>query len=290
MKGGNVAFLINKVVPNFQQQMVIGDVIKNNLDDMLSSYGIYIENNLIRDAQCATVQVQSAIGFPVSINYPYFANITNVNKDISAFKNIQAVVLSFVSSLDLSVANGKGLKITPLFTTSDKSGKADGFFILNVEQFQNLKKSTFDSLFSNKGYVVGAVFEGNYNSFYTGKPVPQDTTQGSIPYTEAFIPTSTKSSKIIAIGDADFINEEQQRLQKDNILFFVNMVDYLVDDVGLAQIRSKDTSEAPIEEVSDSTKKLIKYTNLILPPVVVLLIGLFIWNRRKAKKKLLQNK
>jgi gliding-associated putative ABC transporter substrate-binding component GldG len=290
MKGGNVAFLMNKVVPNFQQQMVIGDVVKNNLDDMLSSYGIFIENNLIRDAQCAQVQVQSAIGFPVSINYPYFTNITNINKDISAFKNIQSIVLSFVSSLDLNAANGKGLKITPLLTTSDKSGKAEGFFILNVEQFQNLKKSTFDSLFSSKGFVVGALFEGNFNSFYAGKPMPIDTTKDAIPYTEKLVPSSVKPAKIIAIGDADFVNEEQQRLQKDNILFFVNMVDYLVDDVGLAQIRSKDTSEAPIEEVSDSTKKIIKYTNLILPPVLVLLIGLFIWNRRKAKKKLLQNK
>ena len=290
MRGGNVAFLLNKVVPNFQQQMVIGDVVKNNLDDMLSSYGIFVENNLIRDAQCASVQVQSAIGFPVQINYPYFPNITNINRDIAAFKNLQAITLSFVSSVDVSAANGKGLKVTPLLTTSDKSGKADGFFLLNVEQFQNLKKSAFDSLFNSKGVVVGAMFEGNFNSFYTGKPIPIDTTKDAIPYNDAFIGTSTKSSKIVAIGDADFVNEEQQRLQKDNILFFVNMVDYIVDDVGLAMIRSKDASEAPIEEVSDSTKKLIKYTNLILPPAGVLLIGLFIWNRRKAKKKLLQNK
>ena len=50
MQGGNVAFLLNKVVPNFQQQIVIGDVVKNNLDDMLSSYGLVLNGDLVRDA------------------------------------------------------------------------------------------------------------------------------------------------------------------------------------------------------------------------------------------------
>ena len=137
--------------------------------------------------------------------------------------------------------------------------------------------------------VVGAVYEGNFSSFYTGKPIPKDTVKGVNDFNGTQLNASQKSSKIVLIGDADFANEEQ-RPGKDNITFFVNMVDYLSDDVGLTQIRSKDTSEAPIQDVSDSTKKLIKYFNLIFPPVSVLLVGLFIWNRKKNKKKLLQSK
>ena len=289
MQGGNVAFLLNKVVPNFQQQIVIGDVVKNNLDDMLSSYGLVLNGDLVRDAQCSQVQVQSQIGFPISINYPYFPNVSNINREISAFKNIQSVVVSFVSSIDMNAANGKGLKVSPLLTTSDKSGKAEGFFILNIEQFQNLKKSAFDSLFNGKPTVVGAVYEGNFNSFYSGKPIPKDTVKGVKDFMGTQLNASQKSSKIVLIGDADFANEEQ-RPPKDNITFFVNMIDYLSDDVGLTQIRSKDVTDAPIEEVSDSTKKFVKYFNLIFPPLSVLLVGLFIWNRRKTKKKLLQSK
>lgn len=289
MQGGNVAFMLNKVVPNFQQQIVIGDVVKNNLDDMLSSYGIVLNGDLVRDAQCSQVQVQSQIGIPISINYPYFPNVTNITQEIAALKNIKSVVTSFVSSIDLNAANGKGLKVTPLLTTSEKSGKAEGFFILNVEQFQNLKKSGFDSLFNSKPMVVGALYEGNFSSFYAGKPVPKDTTKGVKEFLGTQINASQKPSKVVLIGDADLANEEQ-RPPKDNITFFVNLIDFLSDDSGLAQIRSKDTSDAPIEEVSDGTKKFIKYFNLIFPPVSVLLVGLFIWNRRKAKKKLLQSK
>jgi ABC-type uncharacterized transport system involved in gliding motility auxiliary subunit len=289
MKGGNAAFLINKVVPNFQQQIAIGDQVKTNLDDMFASYGIVLNGDLVRDAQCSPVQVQSAIGFPIQISYPYFPNVSNINRDISAFKNLQSVVLTFVSSLELNAAAGKNIKATPLLTSSDKSGKAEGFFLLNIEQFQNLRKSQYDSLFNARNIVVGAVYEGNFASHYSGKPIPQDTVAGSQPYTGTQLASSQKSSKIVVIGDGDFPNEEQ-RPPKENITFFVNLVDYLADDQGLTQIRSKDVSEAPIEAVSDGTKKFIKYFNLIFPPAAVLLLGLFIWNKRKLKKKALQNK
>ena len=52
MSGGNVAFLINKMVPDFQQQMVIGNIVTTNLDDMMSDYGIKINTDLIKDLQC----------------------------------------------------------------------------------------------------------------------------------------------------------------------------------------------------------------------------------------------
>ncbi|MCE1165983.1 MAG: Gldg family protein [Bacteroidetes bacterium] len=289
MRGGNAAFLMNKVVPNFQQQMVMGDLVKSNIFDLMAGYGFVINNDLIRDLQCASVQVQSQIGLPISVNYPYFPNITNINQDISAFKNIKSIVASFVSSLDLNAAVAKGLKVTPVLTTSDKSGKAEGFFFLNLEQFQNMKRSQADSMFNAKGFVVGTLYEGSYTSYFSGKPVPQDTAAGVTPYTAAQINNSQKPSKIIVAGDADFANEEA-RPPKDNITFFVNMVDYLADDIGLTQIRSKDVSEAPIEETSDASKKFIKYFNLIFPPLAVLLIGIFVWNKKKLKKKALQSK
>jgi ABC-type uncharacterized transport system involved in gliding motility auxiliary subunit len=288
MRGGNIAWLINKVVPNFQQQMVLGDMVKTNLDDMLANYGIVISNDLIRDLQCSAVQVQSQIGIPISINYPYFPSVTNIDKDNAAFKNIQSVVLSFVSSVDITQAAAKNIIAKPLLTTSNKSGRAEGFFILNLEQYQNLTKKAADTLFGQKGFVVGATYDGKFSSFYAGKEIPKDTSSAPSAFTGQRLDFSTKESKQIAIGDGDFGNEEA-RPPKDNLVFFVNMIDYLADDVGLSEMRSKDSSEAPLEETSDATKKFVKYFNLIVPPGLVLLIGFYIWNRRKLKKKNLQS-
>ncbi len=289
MNGGNVAFLIDKIVPNFQQQMVIGNPVTTNLDDMLASYGIVIRSDLIRDLQSSTVQVQSAIGFPISMNYPFFPAITNIAKDNPAFRNIKSVTLTYVSSLDLNATSGKGLEVKPLLQTSDKSGQVVDFFFLNLEQFQNMTKASVDTLFDEKSYVVGATYTGKFKSFYEGKEVPGDTSQSFVPFTGQRQGVSSKDSKIIAIGDGDFANEES-RPPRENMIFLVNMVEYLMDDVGLAEIRTKISPESPIEETSDGNKKFLKYFNLIFPPALVLIIGLLAWKRRNDRKKSMQAK
>ncbi|MFZ1459680.1 MAG: GldG family protein, partial [Ignavibacteria bacterium] len=113
MNGGNVAFLIDRIAPNFQQQVVMGNEINVNLSDLLLNYGINIKLDLIRDLQCSAVQIQSQIGFPISVNYPFFPVITNIAKNNPAFNNIKSVVLTFASSIDTNNENAKKVSITP---------------------------------------------------------------------------------------------------------------------------------------------------------------------------------
>lgn len=288
MRGGNVAWLINKMVPNFQQEIALATVQDNKLDDMLFNYGIKINGDMVRDVQCSPVTVQTQIGFPIQISYPYFPLISNINREISAFQNIQGLTLPFASSLDLTAAEGKGIDVIPILTSSDKSGKSDNFVVINFEQFQNLSKKAADSIFNSKGFVMGATYTGMFNSFYAGKPVPQDTAANSQPMNIEQKNQSEKVSKLLVIGDADFANEEN-RPQRDNLIFFINMVDYLADDVGLTEIRSKDVSEAPIQETSPATKSFIKYFNLLFPPVAVIIVGLYYWSRKKSFRKKIQS-
>lgn len=288
MRGGNVAWLINKMVPNFQQEIALASVMDIKIDEMLANYGIRINGDMVRDVQCSAVTLQTQIGFPLQISYPYFPLISNINRDIPAFKNIQSVTLPFASSIDLSAADGKGLDVKPLLTSSDKSGKTDNFVVINFEQFQNLTKQSADSVFNSKGFVLGAAYTGMFSSYFAGKPVPKDTAPNSQPITIEQKNQSEKESKMIVIGDADFANEEN-RPQKDNLIFFVNMVDYLADDVGLTEIRSKDASEAPIQETSPATKSFIKYFNLLFPPLAVVIIGLILWSRKKTLRKKIQS-
>ena len=92
----------------------------------------------------------------------------------------------------------------------------------------------------------------------------------------------------MVVGDGDFARDQFMGGSRDNLTFFANMVDYLVDDAGLITIRSKDASLPPLEQVSDGTKKLVKYANLALPPLLVLAYGVIRWRMRKARKKALE--
>lgn len=105
--------------------------------------------------------------------------ITNINRTNPAFNNIQSVTLTFASTLDTSVAAGKNVKIKPLLLSSDKSGLAKDFFILNLEQFQNMDRSkAVDTLFTLKNLLMGAIYEGTFKSYYSGKTPPKEYCTG----------------------------------------------------------------------------------------------------------------
>ncbi len=289
MRGGNLLFCDNKVIPNFQQQIAMGEPQKINMDDMMESYGVKINYDLIRDLQCALVTVQIQEGMQRQINYPYFPNISNVNRDITAFSGIQSVILPYASSIDLGAANGKDLKVEPILTTSNHSSRVSDVFILSYEQFLGMQKRFVDSAFNQPGYVVAASYYGKQKSFYAGKPIPQDTSKDAEPLIMEVKGQSDKNNRIVAIGDADFADEKSNPPEM-NLLFFVNTIDYMADDIGLTQIRTKVSPEALIGDVSSGTKSFVKYFDLLLPPILVVILGLLFWRLKAVRRAKLQIK
>ena len=195
--------------------------------------------------------------------------------------------MAFASTLDLSFAPSKGIDAKPLLTTSDKSGKAEGFFILSEGQFSKLDQRAVDTLFNHKGgYVVGATLNGKFKSLFDGKPIPSDTAATSAPVQTTTKTQCDKESKLIVVGDGDFANEEQ-RVPRENLIFFLNMVDYLADDVGMSDIRSKKASDPPLDDslMTSGSKFFFNVFNAALPPVIVILIGIFFFASKSKRKK-----
>ena len=75
---------------------------------------------------------------------------------------------------------------------------------------------------------------------------------------------------------------------RGNLTFFANIVDYLADDAGLITIRSKNVATSPLDQVSDGTKQMLKYVNLIGPPLLIVAYGLLRWRRRVAFKRAME--
>ena len=171
------------------------------------------------------------------------------------------------------------MKVTPLLTTSDKTGIDKELAVI-----QATGKLPPDSLFRFSHLTVGAIYDGVFNSFYNGKPVPADTVQGSSP-APTQIKDKSPETKVIVIGNGDFPMDEF-RGPDENIIFLSNMIDYLTDDVGLSEIKLKDANPKPLKsDIEESTKKLIKYIIMVLPPALVLIYGVFRWRKRKTAKK-----
>ena len=123
---------------------------------------------------------------------------------------------------------------------------------------------------------MAAVVSGSFKSYFS-------TSGGE---SKAFVPEATKSpdTRIIVVGDGDFMRDDFAG-SRGNLTFFINIIDYLADDAGLITIRSKNVAQPPLDQISDGTKKLLKYGNLILPPLLIIGYGLLRWRRRAALKR-----
>jgi gliding-associated putative ABC transporter substrate-binding component GldG len=281
MRGGKVAFLLNKIDANLQAR--VGRPLDLNLDDLLQAYGVKVNNDAVRDAQCASVSiVQQQFGFSVQsqVPYPYLPIASNFSSGNMIVKDLQGVVLFFASSIDTIGVAANGLQGEILIRSSKQSGRQSG--MLMVDPLQRFVREDFPE----SAIPLAATISGSFKSFYAGKPTPSDTAAGSAPITLSPLTTATLT-RILVVGDGDFLRD--QFTNRDNITFFANMVDYLVDDAGLITIRSKEASAPPLDPFSDSTKKALKYANLIVPPLLVVGYGLFRWRSRKARKRILES-
>jgi len=281
MRGGRVAFLLNRVDANLQSRF--GRELNVGLDDLLEAYTLRLNADLVRDVQCASVSiVQQQFGFSIQsqVPFPYLPLASAFAAENAMVKGLQGVVFFFVSSVDTVSPSGKNLTAEILVRSSKQSGRQTGVFMYDpLQRFE-------ESDFVEQGIPLAALVSGPLTSAYAGKPIPSDTSAGSAPHTGSPL-TAASDARVVLVGDGDFVRDQYMG-NRDNVNFFANMVDYLVDDAGLITIRTKEVSMPPLEQVSDGTKKTVKYATLILPPLLVLGYGLLRWRMRRAARKALE--
>ena len=272
LHGGKVAFLLNMMNASLrgesQGRGPSASPMDIGLEDILENYGVRLNSDLVRDAQCANITVMQQQGpfqMQSQIPFPYLPNVTNVNKNNPLVKDLQGVIFYFVSSLDTSSAVSKGLNAEVLMRSSKQSGRSSGFIM--IDPFHRYTPNEM----SESGIPLAAIVSGSFTSFFEGK---------------ALAPQIAKSpaTRIIVVGDGDFMKDDFAG-SRSNITFFANIVDYLADDAGLITIRSKDIMQPPLEQVSDGMKKFIKFGDLFVPPLLVIGYGLARWRKRVAMKR-----
>jgi len=282
MRGGRVAFLLNRVDATLQKQY--GQKLDLHLDDMLAAYGLRLNSDLVRDAQCANISlVQQQAGFSIQsqVPFPYLPEVSNFSKGNAMVKDLQGLILFFASSVDTERIGAMGLSAEILMRSSKQSGRLTGMFMYDPMQHWTRED------FGESGIPLAAIVSGKFTSLYQGRPAPADTSAGALPPPAAPL-TSSPDTRVLLVGDGDFARDQYIGGSKDNVTFFANMVDYLVDDAGLISIRTKEAVNPPLDPVADATKKIVKYADMGLPPLLVLAYGLLRWRMRKARKKAME--
>lgn len=256
--GGNLFVAMNKVDGNLQQRM--GQLQYTGLGNWLKQYGITVEDNFIIDASCASISVQQQQGpfsFASQMQFPYLPVITNFEEH-PITSGLETLILQFASSITFT--GDSTIKYVPLAKTSEKSGTQPAPLYFNID------KQWTEADFPLSGLTVAASVEGKFKG--------------------------EKNARIVVVTDGDFpINGEGQQAQQinpDNKNFMVNAIDWLSDDTGLIELRTKGITARPLDQIENSTKTLLKYLNFLLPIILIIIVGILRiqYNKNKRIKRM----
>jgi gliding-associated putative ABC transporter substrate-binding component GldG len=256
------------------------------LNDMFFKYGFRINPILIKDIQCVPISLASGKrGNETQYEkYPWFyAPYVFPDNNHPIVNNIDGLKLDFVNEID-TLKNG--IKKTILLHTSPYSKKI-GTPVEIYLKMVNEKPKQED--YNARNIPVGVLLEGQFSSVYENRVLP---------FEDKTFKSKNKSSKMIIISDGDIIrnqiDEKGQPLELGfdkwtnqvyaNKEFLLNCVNYLLDDNGLINIRSKEV-DLPLldkEKVYDN----YEYSQIItvgFPLLLLLLFGIVITYLRKKQ-------
>lgn len=258
-----------------------------NLNDMFFKYGIRINPDLVKDEQgspikLATGEQGSATQFQ-EFNWK-FAPQVYPNSLHPIVKNLGGIRFDFANPID-TLKNG--IKKTILLQSSQYSKKIGTPSEISLN---SVVEETSPRDYANKGKIPLAVLlEGSFHSMFENRVLP---------FEQKTFQATGKENKMIVISDGDLIkNQLDKNFQPvelgydqrsgnlyDNKDFLINCVNYLLDDTGLINIRSKDL-DLPL---LDKEKVYENYTRtqlitIGLPIVILLFFGVVFTFLRKRK-------
>lgn len=277
MKGGKVAFLLNKVSADLQSSQARKSAL--NIDDWTKNYGFKINDDLVMDVHCGMVNMQQRMGFFTisnAINYPFFPQVTSFNAANPMVKDLENIMLFFPSSIDTTYAAEKGLMVAPLFTSSKQSKLQTGRYDISPQVRLDTKT------FTEGPFVLGIALDGSFRSYFEGKEIPRGDTTVVRPADLAIVSQSPET-RIVVVADAH-LAQDAYASDPSNTAFLLNLVDWLALEEDLIQIRTREVTSRPIAEVSEGVKATVKYANIFASPILVILVGVVRWQIRRRRK------
>lgn len=286
MKGGKIIFLIDTV--NISEQLYAQD-IDVNIDDLLNCYGVRLEKNLVLDKLNEAAAFRT--GFVQFVTpYPYFIKLIKTPK-YSSFSEehpitakLDNITFMWVSSVDTGI-NLSDKKYTSLVHSSPESWQTKGYYNLNPQTIPTPSEPL-------RSYNLAVIVEGKFRSLYADTVIPA-VENADTGWKDSHSPQDTKKMSdtnfIMVVADSDFIDEDNIKRNRGNLAFFLNTVDWFSLDKDMITIRSRGIISREIKpDLEEHEKNIIKFVNIGLVPLVVIIFGIvrYVIKRRRRKEYL----
>lgn len=256
-------------------QLAGAEPLEHGFYEILAAYGVKLEKNLIVDPQCKRITLESRQGgYQVRnlINYPYIPALTDLNRDHLLTKEVGSLSLPFMSSITI-VPNKAGVNSIVLARTSNKSWEEEGEYAVNP-----MERKVRPAQAASGPFNAMVVVSGRFSSFFAGK-----SGEGGANYLKdpSKVLKESPETRILVVGSG-YLPQDGMSDEED-LIFFVNAVDWLAQDAELVKIRSRGLSDRPIADLTPAAKTTLRYANVVGVPLLFVLIGIGRWQWRRAR-------
>jgi gliding-associated putative ABC transporter substrate-binding component GldG len=294
MNGGKVFLMMDNMYAEFDSLYKSNGFVAFdrglNLEDILFTYGVRINQTLLQDMQCDKLPQMSTEGQQQRlVDWPFFPILDGTDHPVS--KNLDGIRTLFPTTIDTVLS--AGVRKTVLLTSSNNSR------LLNAPakiDFEFLQIAPDQALFRHRQVPVAVLLEGSLRSHYRGR-VSKAVTDSLKAYNTPFQQASDKA-KLIVVSDGDIAMNQFSpsmgplpmgmnvftRYTYANKDFFTNCLEYLVNPSNILQTRSKEYTLRLLDiNKVQRQKSTWQFINVALPVLLVILFGIIYQQVRKRK-------
>ena len=299
MYGGKILWLVDALNADLDslatQGMTIATRLPLNIDEMLFTYGVRINPDLIMDVRCRPIPVKvGMVGDKPQIQFQpwmYFPEIVPLSPH-PIVRNLDLIKTDYVSSIDLI---DNGVEKTILLATSEFSRvkNAPAIYELNEAKVEPDRR-----LFARKNVPVAVLLEGKFLSMFRNRLTPDFTDLPAMGFR-----AEGDSTRMIVLSDGDMIKNrfnyndgtgyplgydfytETMYANKELLL---NCIDYLVGEDGLIASRSRNIKIRKLDVMKVKEERTAyQLINLLIPSGIIVLAGIviIIIRRKQYRKK-----
>lgn len=259
-----------------------------DLRNLLFKYGVRMNSNIVKDLVAAGVNDRRSVN-----RWVYFPMVMPTVKH-PITKDLNAIKLEFPSTIDTVLS--PDITKTLLLRSSPYASVVNTPHIVTLA---TLYGQPNDQEYQSSYLPLGWLLEGSFNSYYENRIVPKDTDGRKIKIRDKGVET-----KMLVVADGDLVKNQLNvvnpniprnaplplgydqftNTQFGNRDFVLNTVDYMLDDMGLISIRSRELKMRLLDAKRvRNEKNKWKLFNTVLPIGLVLLFGLVYVTIRKRK-------
>jgi len=288
MNGGKVMWLIDEVDVN-SDSLVYGETVALyrplNIEDQLFRYGARVNPAIIQDIECGDIMLSIRSGssqqqyLPAPwLYYPLLIPATNhpITRNLN---RVKGVFSNYIDTVGLDPAIRKKV----LLATSNFSRILSPPLLISLKEAEIVPD---EKEFNKPNLPVAVLLEGTFPSAFINR-----TTSNLTDDKNFRIRTESRQTKMIVIADADIIRNDVRRVGLEetplnlgqdkytgqifgNRDFLINCLNYLVDDNGIMELRSRELKLRLLNNTKIKTEKFKwQLINIAGPVLIVLLAG-----------------